>query len=770
MSEKNKADTYDRGYKDGGVTEFDDPNVLTSLLVEFTEEYKKYDDSDIELREAMCNRIQWKGRVRPIQEGDLFAGRTTQPPIGFIGQSDESGLGYYFHPEAFGELMAAPKLTAASLRSLKELEAFWKEHNTVEKSRRAMSPSMKRAIPSESYFTESGIAFALWRMSGIQFDYLKLMKLGIPGLEQEVRDHLQQEKEGSKAARLYKAMLIALDTFRDVCFHYAELAEHQSEDTADPERIRELQTMADVLRYNAVQKPATFREGLQLMWLYSMVDGTRSYGRMDDYMGDLYAADIASGEIDDEEAIRLLTGIWKLMRARDYRYDTRLIIGGEGRINEANSDPLAILIMETSKRVREIVPQIALRFYNGQNPALYQKGLDVIGTGYTYPMLYNDEVNLPSVAKAFDVSMEEAVHAIQYGCGEYVLDHRSVGTPSGIINLLQALIVTIHKGTDPATGSQMGMPPERYEKYGDFRTFEDLYNAYKEQVEYHVDELAKHEELEYIYAGKDNPYLYTSMLMDDCIKRGKGIFAGGIRYLGGTMEVYGNANTADSLVAIRELVYTKNGFGLEQLKQMLEADFKGYDKERKMIMNCPKYGNDDALADLMYTEIHNHVCNYTRDQRENTGLDSYLVVVINNDANTVLGENTVASPDGRRAYTYMNPGNNPVGGADKSGVTAFMNSITKPDTFIHAGAVQNMKFSKEMFSKYRDKLEFLLAAYFKIGGAQAMLTVVDRGQLEEAMEFPERHQNLIIRVGGFSERFVNLPPETQREVLSRTLY
>ncbi|MFC2129641.1 pyruvate formate lyase family protein [Bacteroidota bacterium] len=752
------------------ITEYDDPNVLTSLLEEFTRAYKDYDDSDSQLREAYCNRILWKGRVRPIQDGDLFAGRTTQPPIGFIAQSDEDALGYYFHPKAFGELLTSPDLTTSSWRSLKELEAFWKIHNTVEKSRRAMSTAMKKAVPSEQFNSETGIAFALWRMSGIQLDYMKLLKLGIPGLEQEVRNSLEQAEAGSKTAKLYEAMMIALNTFRDICNYYANMADQQAETGTDTKRSEELKIMAAVLRRNAIQKPASFREGLQLMWLYNIIDGTRNYGRMDDYLGDLYAADKASGDLDDEEAIRLLSDIWKLMRARDYRYDTRLIIGGKGRTNEKNADQLALLIMETSNRVREIVPQVALRFYKEQNPTLYRKGLDVIGTGYTYPMLYNDDVNLPAVEKAFEVRPEEAVHVIQYGCGEYVLDHRSVGTPSGIINLLQALIVTINKGIDPATGSYMGMSPERYKKYDNFKTFEDLYNAYKEQLEYHVAELARHEELEYIYAGKDNPYLYTSMLMDDCIKRGKGIFAGGIRYLGGTLETYGNANTSDSLVAIRELVYRKKVFSLEELRKMLEADFIGYERERKMILSCPKYGNDNDIADRMYTEIHDHVCSYTREQREHTSLDFYLVVVINNDANTVLGKNTSASPDGRRACTYMNPGNNPVGGADRSGVTAFMNSITKPDTSIHAGAVQNMKFSKDMFTKYRDKLEDLLATYFRIGGAQAMLTVVDRGQMEEAMEYPERHQNLIIRVGGFSERFVNLPPEAQREVLSRTLY
>ncbi|TNF42346.1 MAG: pyruvate formate-lyase, partial [Bacteroidetes bacterium] len=585
----------------------------------------------------------------------------------------------------------------------------------------------------------------------------------------EIENYRSNAEKESRPWLFYTAALSTLDTFSEVCRFYASEAEESAKSARGKER-QELKTMAEILHKIATEPPSTFREGLQLMYLYNALDGARNYGRMDDYLGDLYASDIEKGVIDEEEAIRLLSGIWKLMAARSYRYDTRLIIGGKGRLNEANADKLALAIMETSNRVRDIVPQVALRFYKEQNPALYKKGLDVLATGHPFPMLYNDDVNIPSVQAAFDVPYEDAVHAIQYGCGEYVLNHRSVGTPSGLINLLQALIVTINKGIDPKTGHPMGMPLERYAKYNDFKTFDDLFAAYKEQVEYHVAQLAKHEDLEYVFAGKDNAYFLSSILMDDCLKNGKGMYEGGIRYLGGTLESYGNSNTADALTAIRELVYEKKAFSLDKLRQMINANFEGFAKERKMLLDCPKYGNDHEAADQMLVDIHNHLCEFTRKQKENTGLHSYLVVIINNDANTVMGLQTPASPDGRLAYTYMNPGNNPVGGADKNGVTAFLNSLVKPSTAIHAGAVQNMKFSKELFAENRPMLEALLQTYWQKGGAQAMLTVVSRGDLEDAMIHPENYQNLIVRVGGFSERFVNLPPETQREILSRTLY
>ena len=240
--------------------------------------------------------------------------------------------------------------------------------------------------------------------------------------------------------------------------------------------------------------------------------------------------------------------------------------------------------------------------------------------------------------------------------------------------------------------------------------------------------------------------------------------------MGGTLEAYGNTNTADSLTAIKKLVYEDKKMSLQQLVKILDANFEGFDRERNMMLNAPKYGNDDDYADKIRVEIDAHLCNYTRDMGPKAGLDSYLIVIINNNANVTMGENTPATADGRKAFTFLANANAATGGADKNGITAYLNSIVKPDVTIHAGAVQNMAFSKETFNMHRPKTEALLATYFEKGGAQAMINCLGRGDLEAAMKNPENYQNLIVRVGGFSARFVELPTSTQLEILSRTLY
>lgn len=744
------------------------PENIIGILSDFTDTYRANGHNKY-LREALCCKVQWPVILNDIELGDLFAGRPCTAFIGFLAQEDKGSTGYYCYDDDLNKLKFENTLSNKSKNKIDELIAFWKDEATTAKAKKQFTPEMTAALPSDLYYNESGIAFTLWRLSGIQLDYYKLVHFGIPGLRAEIIEKQHVAEKESDSWKLYNAMLISLDTFGDVCSFYGNQASELAKKTEDSESKTDLIEISRILLKLLSQKPESFREGIQLISLYTVLDRVRNYGRLDDALADLYCHDIDKNVISEEEAVRLLSGLWKLIIARNQRYDSRIIIGGAGRHNEANANRLAMAMMETTRRVNDIVPQLAFRFSENQDPKLYQKALDVIGEGNTFPMLYNDDVNISSVVKAFNLPYEEAIQAIQYGCGEYVINHRSVGTPSAVINSLAALNVTLHKGIDPVTGKLIGMPKDRYEKYSNFETFEQLFSAYKEQIEYHIVPLAQHEKLEYDVAGKEAAHLMTSMLMDDCIARGKGIYEGGIRYLGGTLELYGNTNTVDSLVAIKQLVYEQKKFSLEQLLTMIDADFVGFEKERKMLLNCPKYGNDNEIADAMLIEVHNHICQFTRKQNEAVGLHSYLIVNINNDANTVIGEHTSASADGRKAFTFMNPGNAPVGGADKSGTTAFLNSIAKPASDIHAGTVQNMKFSKELFNEHRIQLENLLATYWQKGGAQAMLTVLGRDDLEAAMAHPELYQNLIVRVGGFSERFVNLPRHTQLEVLSRTL-
>lgn len=248
------------------------------------------------------------------------------------------------------------------------------------------------------------------------------------------------------------------------------------------------------------------------------------------------------------------------------------------------------------------------------------------------------------------------------------------------------------------------------------------------------------------------------------------LFPGFSWHNGGSLESFGSVNTADSLAAIKKMVFDEKLISAEKLIEILDANFVSFEKEHKLLKSCPKYGNDDAYADDMMVQLHDFMCNNMRDQRHRTNLDWYFNVLINNKQNTILGRWVGASADGRKAGREMANGNTPAGENDKEGITALINSLVKPSHSIHAGAVQNMRFGRDFVTNDRPKFDMLIDTYFKKGGSQAMITVINRGELEKALLEPELYTDLYVRIGGFSARYIDLPRDVQLEILSRVTY
>jgi len=698
-----------------------------------TKAHNDYSDAPIEEREAAMLKEQFATLFLPMEAGDELAGRVRYPLVGL--SPEPVGLGYYCKFETLEEGAAQyPQYKEA----VDELIAYWRGNTTAEKTRKAYPQWIKERLPSDAWTKDSGVAFPLYRMAGSNLDYDKLLSLGIDGLEAEL--------EGTPFYYVPALLRATID-------RYVE--------TSDSEVV--------VHSLKAIRhgKPQTFREAAQLFWLYALHAGTWNYNRLDVALGSFLAADMSNGEITQDEALTIVCSLWRLMHAYSNQYNNRVFIGGKGRRNEADADQFALLAIEATRRVRLNQPQLSMRFYEGQNPQLWERALDAIGEGCTFPMLYNDDVNIPAVAKAFGVDEETATNYTPFGCGEYVLGHYSEGSPNGVINLLKALEVALHAGQDPFTGETVvpNLP-----NASEYNSFEDVWANYEKVVTYYVEACAVQQKIEYDITAAEAPFSFISALTADCVERKASAFSGGVRYLGGTLETYGNSNAADSLHAIDELVFKQKKYSIEELITALDANFENCESLLAECKAVSKYGNDEGTADAMARRVHEQICSATAAQAGPAGLHSYLVVIINNWANTVLGWKTGASAEGRLSGQPMANGNNPAPGADKSGVTAFLNSLVQLEPSIHAGAVQNMKFTKEWFGQMRPKFDALLKAYFANGGTQAMITVVSRDDLEAAMREPEKWGHLMVRVGGFSIRFVELPKETQLEVLGRTLH
>jgi len=746
-----------------------------SMELNFTEVYRKNINEHIAIREAKCHAAQFPAVLNEIQDNDRLAGRTFWGWVGFSPHNAPGGAayGYFCHEQKIIEALERGNIPIAQRDGVHEMLHFWKKETSKAKVEAAFTEKMlpvlfRDEIVSLPYNFKPLIANPIYRMAGVFVDYEKLLRLGIPGLKAEIAGCLDKSKAEGGDFKLYEGMLMALDVFINSCRHYEKQAQEKVNQTVDSKRKTELIQLARVLKNNALFKPESFYEALQLSWLYTLICGSLELGRVDIYLGDFYVNDIDNGIITEEEALSLMHSYWKLINELFRDVDGRVIIGGRGRRNEANADRFALLVLETMRTYGQaILPQTTLRFYDGMNPQLMEKSITLIGDGHTFPLLYNDDVLVPGVAEAHDVPMEDAEQYMPLGCGEIVIDHMGFGTPSGSLNVLKALEVTMRNGICPITNKQLGLQTG-YLK--DFKTYEEFFEAFKKQLTFFIEILADHEDLEYVESGKQAPYLYLSMLYDDCIRRGKAIFSGGIKYLGGSLESFGSVNTADSLTAIKKMVFEDKLISAERLIEALDNNFVDYEKEHKLLRNCPKYGNDDTYADDVMVELHDFMCNTMRNQRDRTNLDWYLNVLINNKQNTILGRWVGASADGRKAGREMANGNTPAGGNDKKGITALINSLVKPSHRIHAGTVQNMRFGRDFFASNRPKFEILLDTYFKKGGAQAMITVINRGDLEKALMEPEKHQDLFVRIGGFSARYIDLPRDVQLEILSRVTY
>ena len=309
----------------------------------------------------------------------------------------------------------------------------------------------------------------------------------------------------------------ALDLFCECCDFYSKQALSLAA-AQESGRAAELARISESLKTIKTAKPRSLHEAIQLAWLYSVLCCALEYGRMDVYLGDFLAADLDNHVIDEQEALLMVKSLWKLIRSMNVDVDGRVVIGGKGRRNEQSADRFGLLAIEASRTVVDVLPQLTLRFYKGMNPNLVEQAFRSIGEGRTYPLLYNDDVNVPAVESAFKVETKVAEQYVPLGCGEYVLDHVSFDTPSNNINLLKALEITLRNGVDPVSGKQIGVPTGRFE---DFRTFDELFEAWKKQMRHFIEAAADQQALQYKVVGEDMAFLYISALYDDCLERGK---------------------------------------------------------------------------------------------------------------------------------------------------------------------------------------------------------------------------------------------------------
>lgn len=721
----------------------------------FTETYQS--EPDKAMREAKCLQLQVPYVLTPINDDELIVGCMKHGYVGFSPQYGGSYT-YYYWDDRVQQAVDAVKdsVDQEYLDAIEKMRTFWRMENTERKMLDRFREKYGTRMEEANYY------YGVARIAGMNVDLELLVELGLIGLKNRVNDFRKQNGPSS----FYDALEISIDVIIDACKQYANEARAKLEG-ASSERRDELLKIAEVFENLTTSAPKSFREGLQLVWIYAVCSDLMNFGRMDNYLSDLYVHDIENGIITEEEAIRLLSSLFQNIIRVSKIHDSRIIIGGKGRKNEEKADQLALTLIKTSRTVVDVVPQLTLRYYKGMNDALLTETLVNIESSAVYPIVYSDDATIPAMQELYGIDEEMAQRWVPFGCGEYVIEGYGAATPNTGMTLPQALDVVLHRGYDSFSGKKVGFD------VGDpanFLTFEDLFNAYSRLLEAAAEEEAYSEQLNYQVTGENACYLHLSLLTHDCLEKNLPIFEGGARFLCATSEIFGLITAADSLTAIKKCVYEDKLFSLPQVIQMLDNNFKGYEKERKILLNAPKYGNDNDYADKMAVRVFNHVSELHKKAGEKTTLYRYHIVSVNNSGSAERGAITSATPCGRLRGAPLSNGNSPSIGADKQGLTAVLNSMRKIEANKHVGVVHNIRLNKDLLKNNRDKIKMLLQIFYENGGVQTNLSSIGKHDLEQAMLYPEKYQNLIVRIGGFSARFVELNPLIQNELILRTTY
>ena len=530
--------------------------VRCGLELGFTDIHRCHSGSHPAVREAACLRFLLPRLLLPIRENDLLAGRIRpHPPVGFGSGPATGGTGYYCLEHEIRQRMASEPFAPGESIQVERMIDYWRGEATFADGR------LRSRLSRETLDATAGpVAGKTGRLTGGMVDFDKLVRVGIPGLINEIENGLEWSLRGHGDPGLYEGMTTALCLLIDTCLHYGNEARDLSLlHPRGSSRRMELLKMADDLDHLIISRPERLSQAIQLFWLYSLLSGVTDLGRMDVVLGDLYIREIDSGRLSKDGARQLLQSFWRLIAGRDPAGQSRIVLGGRGRRNEVNADRFAVAAMEVA--AMEVAaapgrwtPRIDLRIYRGMSPALMQLASDPGGPGGLGPSLHDDDEVIPAVAGAFDVSEEEAGAYLPSDPGGYVLDHASFGLLNGSIDLRRVLELTLHDGRDPSTGERVGLPLGGLRDFGDF---EEVLTAYDRQIAHFAGHLARRQAVEYEIAGAETAFLFLSMLQDGCLESGRSVVGRGPNLTGGRVEAHGLSEAVHTLTTIRRMVFER---------------------------------------------------------------------------------------------------------------------------------------------------------------------------------------------------------------------
>ncbi|MFQ9923031.1 MAG: glycyl radical protein [Beduini sp.] len=688
-------------------------------------------------------------------------------------------------------------ITEETKEQLREIAPFWYHNTTKDKGLAAM--------PKESrLFYDLGIIKAEGNITSgdahLAVDYGMIMQHGLKYYEDYTKEMLAKLDLTDfcvlKQYHFYQAILIVIEAVRNFAQRYQQLAKQKAIETQDVKRKEELNKIAQMMGKVPYLSADNFYEAIQSMWLVHLVlqiesnGHSLSYGRMDQYLFAYYQKDIDQGILTSEEAVELLTNLWiktyTINKIRSWSHTQfsagsplyqNVTIGGQTTDHQDAVNPLTYLILKSVAQTKLPQPNLTVRYHAGLDEDFMKECIEMIRLGTGMPAFNNDEIIIPSFIDR-GISEKDAYNYSAIGCVEVAVPgkwgYRCTGM--SFINFPKSLLIVMNDGVDPKSGKKL---VEGSGHFTAMQRYEELEAAWDKVIR----QITRHsviiENTCDLVLEADVPDVLCSALTKDCIGRGKTLKEGGAIYDFISGLQVGIANLADSLAAIKQCVFEMKWITPAQLWEVLMNDFSGEEGARiqKMLLAAPKYGNDDDYVDLLVTKAYqsyiDEVVKYpnTRFQRGPIGGTRYAGTS-SISANVGQGLGTMATPDGRHAYTPLAEGCSPTHAMDIHGPTAVFKSVSKlPTKEITGGVLLNQKVTPQVLEKEedREKLIFLLRTFFnRLHGFHVQYNVVSRDTLIDAQIHPEQHRDLIVRVAGYSAFFNVLSKTTQDDIIART--
>ncbi len=819
------------------------PEIESARARLITESYKATEDKPVIMRRALAFAHILDNIPIIIREGELVVGSSTIAPRGCQTYPEFSYKWLEAEFETVAERKADPFYIAdQTKKELLAADAYWEGKTTSDLATALMTEETKKAI-EHNIFTPGNYFYNGVGHVTVQYD--KVLAMGYRGIIEEIRQELDRCNPGDgdycTKSQFLKAAILSCEAVIRYARRYAQLAEKEAAACTDSARKQELLQIAANCARVPEHGAATFHEACQSFWFVQQLlqlessGHSISPGRFDQYMYPYYKKDLEAGRLTRESAQELIDCIWvklnDLNKCRDaasaegfagYSLFQNLIVGGQDKEGLDMTNDLSFMCITASKHVFLPQPSLSIRVWNKSPHELLLKAADLTRTGIGLPAYYNDEVIIPSLLSR-GLTLEDARDYNIIGCVEPQKAGKTEGWhDAAFYNMCRPLELVFSNGWDK--GEKISIETGAVEE---MTTFEEFYDAYKKQMEYNISLLVNADNAIDVAHATRCPLPYLSCMVDDCIKRGKSVQEGGAVYNFTGPQGFGIANMADSLYAIKKLVFDEKKVTLAEYKRALAMNYgqgfdavsageivteilreirkvnlpemdrngmavdeaqvagmiaavmsaelpaeekKRYEELRAMIDEVPKFGNDNEEVDMFARDV---AYTYTRPllNYRNPRGGQFQAGLYPVSANVPLGAQTGATPDGRLAHTPVADGVSPSAGKDVYGPTAAANSVSKLDHGIASnGTLFNQKFHPTALSGEKGLENFvaLIRSYFDQKGSHMQFNVVDRETLLDAQAHPEKYAHLVVRVAGYSALFTTLSKSLQDDIIRRT--